>query len=59
MQGLIQIYTGEGKGKTTAAIGLAIRFAGNGGTVLFTQFLKDSSSSELAVLSQLEHTSRY
>ena len=54
MQGLIQIYTGEGKGKTTAAIGLAIRFAGNGGTVLFTQFLKDSSSSELAVLSQLE-----
>ncbi len=50
MKGLIHIYTGDGKGKTTAAIGLGIRFVGNGGKVLFTQFLKDNKSSELKVL---------
>ena len=53
MQGLIHIYTGTGKGKTTAAAGLCIRFAGSGGTVLFTQFLKNDNSSELAVLEQI------
>ena len=35
--GLIHIYTGEGKGKTTAAIGLTIRCAGSGGRVVFCQ----------------------
>ena len=40
MQGLMHIYTGEGKGKTTAAVGLGVRAAGAGKTVLFAQFLK-------------------
>ncbi len=39
-KGLIQIYTGDGKGKTTAAIGLAVRAAGHGNKVLIYQFLK-------------------
>jgi len=42
-KGLIQIYTGDGKGKTTAALGLAIRAAGHGGRVLIYQFLKPDS----------------
>ena len=42
-KGLIQIYTGEGKGKTTAALGLALRTAGHGGKVLIYQFLKPAS----------------
>lgn len=53
--GLIHIYTGDGKGKTTAAVGLAVRFAGNGGTVVFTQFLKGNNSSELSILEAMEH----
>lgn len=49
-RGLIHIYYGDGKGKTTAAVGLAVRCAGSGGKVLFTSFLKDDKSSELNVL---------
>lgn len=50
---MIHIYCGDGKGKTTAAVGLAVRMAGFGGRVLFGQFFKDGSSSEIAVLRQL------
>jgi cob(I)alamin adenosyltransferase len=39
-KGLIQVYTGDGKGKTTAALGLALRAAGHRFRVLFIQFMK-------------------
>jgi len=50
MRGLIHLYCGDGKGKTTASVGLAVRAAGAGRRVLFVQFFKDGSSSELDVL---------
>lgn len=54
IKGMLHIYTGDGKGKTTAAIGLAVRFAGSGQRVLYTQFLKRNDSSELHILEQIE-----
>ncbi len=42
--GLVHIYTGEGKGKTTAAVGLAVRAAGHGMKVLFVQFFKEDKA---------------
>ncbi len=50
IRGLVQVYTGDGKGKTTAALGLLMRAVGAGRRVLFTQFLKGGSSSECALL---------
>lgn len=50
MQGLIQINCGDGKGKTTAAIGQAVRSAGTGMQVVFSRFLKTDKSGELEVL---------
>ena len=50
---MIHIYTGCGKGKTTAAVGLAVRAAGAGLRVYFLQMMKDGSSSEIAMLQKL------
>lgn len=46
-KGYIQVYTGNGKGKTTAAVGLAVRAAGDGLKVYMVQFLKGGKSGEL------------
>ncbi len=52
--GLIQVYTGDSKGKTTAAIGLSIRAIGHGHRVNFIQFMKGSNYyGELATLTKL------
>ena len=48
--GCLHIYTGNGKGKTTAAIGLAVRAAGAGLKVYFAQFLKKGVFSEIKAL---------
>lgn len=48
--GCVHVYTGDGKGKTTAALGLALRAAGAGWNVFIGQFAKGSKCSELAAL---------
>ncbi len=53
--GKIHLYYGDGKGKTTAAIGQVIRAAGAGLKVLVFQFLKDNSSSERKILEQISN----
>jgi len=50
MKGYIQVYTGNGKGKTTAALGLALRAAGAGLSVFIGQFVKGMKYSELDAL---------
>lgn len=52
-KGRIHIYAGDGKGKTTASVGLAVRASARGWKVLFVQFLKDGKSAELKVLRSL------
>ncbi len=58
-KGLVQVYTGEGKGKTTAAVGLAARAAGTGLKVGFFQFFKKPLSGELAVLKNTQNVHVY
>jgi cob(I)alamin adenosyltransferase len=53
LNGYIHVYTGDGKGKTTAALGLAIRAAGAGLRVFFAQFVKGMRYSELDALERL------
>jgi cob(I)alamin adenosyltransferase len=53
MKGYIQVYTGSGKGKTTAALGLALRAAGAGFRVYIAQFVKGMKYSELDILPRL------
>ncbi len=53
-KGLVHLYTGDGKGKTTAAVGLTVRAAGRGKRVVFCQFLKNNQTGELKVLQRLE-----
>jgi len=50
MKGYVQVYTGDGKGKTTAAIGLALRAAGAGLKVFIAQFVKSGKYSEILAL---------
>ena len=49
-KGYVQVYTGDGKGKTTAALGLALRAAGAGLKVYIAQFIKKACYSELQAL---------
>ena len=53
-QGHIQVYTGDGKGKTTAALGLALRAAGAGVRVFIAQFAKARPTAEMAALQRFE-----
>ena len=50
MKGYVQVYTGDGKGKTTAAIGLSVRAAGAGLKVFIAQFIKMGDYSEIKSL---------
>ncbi len=52
-KGRIHVYYGNGKGKTTTAVGLIVRAAGSGLRVAMFQFLKDNSSSERVILEQI------
>lgn len=52
-QGLIHIYCGDGKGKTTCAFGLALRCAGNGYKVRIVQFLKGGATGELSAVQNI------
>ncbi len=55
-KGLIHIYTGTGKGKTTSALGLAVRASGQGWRILIIQFMKcNSDSGEIKVINHIEN----
>ena len=53
-KGIVQVYCGPGKGKTSVAIGQAIRAIGHGKTAIVIQFLKGRATSEVDYLSVLE-----
>ncbi|MFA7158714.1 MAG: cob(I)yrinic acid a,c-diamide adenosyltransferase [Kiritimatiellia bacterium] len=52
-RGIVQVYTGDGKGKTTAALGLALRAAGAGLKIYLGQFIKKGATSEILALRRL------
>jgi cob(I)alamin adenosyltransferase len=52
-KGYVHVYTGDGKGKTTAALGMALRAAGAGLKVLIVQFMKGQHYSEITALEKL------
>lgn len=53
MKGKITVITGDGKGKTTSALGIALKAAGRGQKVYFAQFIKSGDSSEIKALKKL------
>ncbi|MGI6214809.1 MAG: cob(I)yrinic acid a,c-diamide adenosyltransferase [Christensenellales bacterium] len=53
MEHLLQVYTGDGKGKTTASMGAVLRMVGHNGKVFLVQFMKSDNSGELAPLKKL------
>ncbi|MFH1441723.1 MAG: cob(I)yrinic acid a,c-diamide adenosyltransferase [Candidatus Omnitrophota bacterium] len=52
---MIQVYTGNGKGKTTASLGLALRAAGAGLKVYIGQFIKKGCYSEIKILKKIKN----
>ncbi len=52
---MLQVYTGNSKGKTTAALGLGLRAVGAGKKVLLVQFLKDGKSSEIRAIRKIKN----
>jgi cob(I)alamin adenosyltransferase len=54
MKGYVQVYTGDGKGKTTASLGLSLRAAGAGLRVYIAQFIKSGDYSEIKALKRFE-----
>lgn len=52
MKGYVQVYTGDGKGKTTAALGLAVRAIGAGLNVFIAQFVKGQICSEIKAINE-------
>lgn len=55
MKGYVQVYTGNGKGKTTASLGLAVRASGAGLSVFIVQFMKQGMYSEINALKKLDN----
>lgn len=53
---MIHLYSGDGKGKTSIAVGMSVRMAGAGKEVLFAQFMKGNESSEIKILETLPNT---
>ena len=53
MRGCVHIYCGDGKGKTSSAVGLAVRASGRGKKVLIVRFLKTEDSGEVEVLRKI------